>query len=384
MTKFIPVSEPSITQKEIDYVLDAVRSGWVSSLGHYINEFEKKFAEFIGTKYALTTSNGTTALHLAFVSLEIKEKDEVIIPDLTFVATANAVVYTGAKSVFVDIEPDTWCIDPEAIRKVITTRTKAIIPVHLYGHPANMDEIMKIAKEYNLFVIEDCAEAHGAEYKGKKVGSFGEFGAFSFYGNKIITTGEGGMLTTNDERLYERAKFLRDHAMSKEKRYWHTEIGYNYRMTNLQAALGLAQLERIEELITKKRQIFEWYKEFLKDLDSISLNPEKKWAKNVYWMVCLVLDKDFIISRDDLMLKLKEKGIDTRPFFCPISQMPMYTRGTINPVAYDISMRGLNLPSGVNLSMDKIMFICKKVIDSKKRILANGQTYIISKSCERR
>lgn len=357
MNKFIPVSEPSITEKEIHYVMDAVKSGWVSSLGKYIDEFEQKFAEFVGTRYAVAVSNGTVALHLALVSLGIKEGDEVIVPDLTFVATANAVRYTGAKPVFADVDTETWCIDPEDVKKKITSKTKAIIPVHLYGHPADMDEINKIAKEYGLYVIEDAAEAHGAEYKGKKVGSLSDVGIFSFYGNKIITTGEGGMLTTNDEKLYEKAKFLRDHAMSKEKRYWHTEIGFNYRMTNIQAALGVAQLERIDELINKKRQIFQWYKEFLSDIEGIRLNPEKEWAKNVFWMVCLVLEKDFGLSRDELMLKLKEKGIDTRPFFYPISSMPMYGGNCKNKNSKYLSQRGMNLPSGVSLTKEDIMYI---------------------------
>ena len=207
MTKFIPVSEPTITEKEVEYVLRAVKSGWISSLGEFITKFEEEFAKYVGTKYALTTSNGTTALHLALVSFGIKEGDEVIVPGLTFIATANAVAYTGAKPVFADIDSETWCIDPDDIKKKITSKTKAIIPVHLYGHPADMDPILEIAREYGLYVIEDCAEAHGAEYKGKKVGSLGICGAFSFYGNKIITTGEGGMITTNDERLYEKAKF---------------------------------------------------------------------------------------------------------------------------------------------------------------------------------
>lgn len=361
MDKFIPVSEPSITQREIDYVTDAIKSGWVSSLGNHINVFEEKFADFCGTKYALATSNGTAALHLALVSLGINEGDEVIIPDVTFIATANAVSYTGAKPICVDIEPKTWCIDPESIKKKITQRTKAIIPVHLYGHPANMDEIIAIAQEYELYVIEDAAEAHGAEYKSKRVGSMGDLGTFSFYGNKIITTGEGGMITANSDEIYERSKMLRDHAMSKDKRYWHTEIGFNYRLTNLQAALGLAQLERIDELIDKKRQIFEWYKKLLGDLKTIKLNPEADWAKNVYWMVCLVLRKDAGITRDELMVRLKEKGIDTRPFFYPISQMPMYNNQPMNPVAHDLSYRGLNLPSGVNLSKSDIEYISKAV-----------------------
>lgn len=263
MSKFIPVAEPSITQKEINYVLAAVKSGWVSSLGTYITKFEQRFADYLGVKYVLTTSNGTAALHLALVSLGIKEGDEVIIPDLTFIATANAVAYTGAKLAVVDVEEETWCIDPESIKKTITERTKMIIPVHLYGHPANMDEIKKIVEKHGLYIVEDAAEAHGAEYKDRKVGSMGDVGCFSFYGNKIITTGEGGMITTNNGKVYEKAKLLRNHAMDKNKKYWHIEIGYNYRMTNIQAALGLAQFERIDKLIEKKRQIFNWYKEFL-------------------------------------------------------------------------------------------------------------------------
>lgn len=363
MTKFIPISEPSITQKEIDYVTDAVKSGWVSSLGHYINKFEKKFAEYIGVKYALTTSNGTTALHLVLVCLNIKEGDEVIVPDLTFIATANAVAYTGAKPIFVDVDTETWCISPLSIKKAITSKTRAIIPVHLYGHPADMDEINEIAKQHNLYVVEDAAEAHGAEYKGKKVGSLGACGVFSFYGNKIITTGEGGMITTNDEKLYKRAKFLKDHAMSSEKRYWHPEIGYNYRMTNIQAALGMAQLERIDELIAKKRKIFKWYKGALEGLDGVRLNPEKEWAKNVFWMICIILERDYKISRDELMIRLKEKGIDTRPFFYPMSEMPMYRdRGNYsNPIAKNLSKKGMNLPSGVTLEINDVKRICTTI-----------------------
>lgn len=357
MNKFIPVSEPSITQKEIDYVTDAVKSGWVSSLGPYITEFEAKFADFVGTKYALTTSNGTTALHLALASLGIASGDEVIIPDLTFIATANAVAYTGAKPVMVDVDRETWCIDPEAARRAITTKTRAIIPVHLYGHPADMNAVNAVAAENGLYVIEDAAEAHGAEYRNKRVGSLGTCGVFSFYGNKIITSGEGGMITTDNEKLYEKAKLLRDHAMSKDKRYWHEEIGYNYRITNLQAALGVAQVERIEEIIYKKRLIFKWYKECLGGVDKIRLNPKAEWANNIFWMVCLVMEMDGRLgkARDDLMARLKENGIDSRPFFYPVSQMPMYCNDkAVNSVAYDISERGLNLPSSVNLIKEDV------------------------------
>ena len=368
MNRFIPVSEPSITQREVDYVLQAVKSGWVSSLGQFIDRFERAFAEYIGVSYAVTTSNGTTALHLALVSLGIGRGDEVIIPDLTFVATANAVAYTGAKPVPVDIDRETWCIDPESIRKALTPKTKAIIPVHVYGHPAEMERIAELAEAAGLYVIEDAAEAHGSEYKGEKVGGLGNCGVFSFYGNKVMTTGEGGMITTNDKQIYERAKYLRDQAMSQEKRYWHTEVGFNYRMTNIQAALGLAQLERIEELIGKKREIYGWYERFLGNMENIRLNPERSGVRNIFWMVCLVLEKDTGISRNDLMDKLKARGIDTRPFFHPISQMPMYQGGPVNSVASEISEKGLNLPSGVILEKEDIRWITSQI----KRILRVG------------
>jgi len=358
--EFIPVSKPSITQKEIQYIMDAVSSGWVSSLGKYVDMFEEKFASYCGTKYALTTSNGTTALHLVLVALGIKPGDEVIIPDITFVATGNAVKYVGAKAVIVDIEEDTLCIDPESVKKAITPKTKAIIAVHLYGHPANMEEINKIAGEYGIIVIEDAAEAHGAEVNGKKVGSLGHVGTFSFYGNKIITTGEGGMITTNDENLYERMRHLRDHAMSKEKRYWHTEVGFNYRMTNVQAALGLAQLERIDEIIAKKRLIFEWYKEGLKDIEGIKLNYEAPWAKNVYWMVCLEVEGYTEKQRDELMKRLKEKNIDTRPYFYPLSDMPMFEKAD-TPIAHKVYQRGLNLPSYFDITKDQVDYVCKTI-----------------------
>ncbi|MGO8762381.1 MAG: DegT/DnrJ/EryC1/StrS family aminotransferase [Desulfobaccales bacterium] len=361
--KFISISSPSITQKEIDFVKDAVESGWVSSLGKYIKIFEDKFAEFCGTKYALATSNGTAALHLAVALLGIKEGDEVIIPDLTFIATANAVSYTGARPVCADIEAETWCIDPKSIRKKITERTKAIIPVHLYGHPADMDGIMDLAKEYKLYVIEDASEAHGARYKNRMVGSIGDLGVFSFYGNKIMTTGEGGMITTNNPAFYEKAAFLRDHAMSKDKRYWHPEIGFNYRLTNLQAALGVAQLERIDELIDKKRRIFKWYEQSLKGLNGIKLNPQKDWAENVYWMICLLLEESISGKRESLMQKLKQKGIDSRPFFYPISLMPMYKSEEINQIAYSVSRRGLNLPSGVGLTRDEVQYIAQAIYE---------------------
>jgi perosamine synthetase len=362
MQKFVPVYEPSITDRELAYVTEAVKSGWISSIGEYIVEFERKFAEFIGVKYALAVSNGTSALHLALASLGITHGHEVIVPDFTFIATANAVTYTGAKPVFADIDPEHWCIDPEDIVRKITPSTKAIIPVHIYGHPAEMDRIMAIANDYGLYVVEDAAEAHGAECKGEKIGAFGHCGIFSFYGNKILTTGEGGMLTTNDPKLYTRALELRDHAMSQKKRYWHTDIGFNYRMTNIQAAIGLAQLERIEELLRRKLEIFQWYAESLGKSTDFRLNSQAPWAKNVYWMVCLLLDKRTRISRDDLMAQLKSKGIDSRPFFYPLTHMPMYKGHVLNRVAQDISQCGINLPSGYGLDEETVYRIGQEVL----------------------
>lgn len=363
---FIPISQPSIGEKEIEYVTDAVKSGWVSSLGKYIDRFEENFASYCGVKYAVATSNGTTGLHLALVALGIKAGDEVIIPDLTFVATASAVKYIGAKVITVDISEDTLCISPKAIKDAITSKTKAIIPVHLYGHPADMIEINKIAKDHNLHVIEDAAEAHGAEVNGKKVGGLSDAGVFSFYGNKIITSGEGGMVTTNNGKLYEKLRFLRDHAMSKEKRYWHTEVGFNYRMTNLQAALGVAQFERIEEILMKKRKVFEQYSLLLGGFKGVKLNYKAPWAKNIYWMVCLEIIDFSEDQRDEFIANLKNKGIDSRPFFYPVSDMPIYDTSD-TPVTHKIFQRGINLPSYFDLTEKQVIYICECV----KELLLN-------------
>jgi len=360
MNKFIPISKPSITQREIEYVTDAVKSGWVSSLGKYIDEFEEKFARYCNTEYAISTSNGTTALHLVLVSIGVMPEDEVIIPDLTFIATASAIKYIGAKVVIVDVEEDTLCIDPKAIEKAITSKTKAIIPVHLYGHPANMREVNRIAKNSNIFVIEDAAEAHGAEENGRKVGGLGDAGVFSFYGNKIMTSGEGGMITTNDEKLYNKMKLLRDHAMDKDKRYWHTEVGFNYRMTNLQAALGVAQFERIYELLAKKKEIFDWYKEGLENIPNIKLNFQKDGYKNVYWMVCIELYAYDENKRDEFIEMLKEKGIDSRPFFYPVSDMPIYD-SCDTPITHKVYQQGINLPSYFDIQKSDVEFIIRTI-----------------------
>ncbi len=357
MNKFFPISQPTITELEIKYVNDAITSGWVSSLGYYIEELEKEFAKFCGVKYTVLTNNGTTGLHLALEALGIKKDDEIIIPDLTFIATANAVSYIGAKPIMVDIDANTLCIDASKIEAAITNKTRAIIPVHLYGHPANMDEINTIAKKNNLFVIEDAAEAHGAKYKDKIVGGLSDCGVFSFYGNKIITTGEGGAITTNNVEIYEKAKFLRDHAMSKTKRYWHTEVGYNYRMTNLQAALGLAQLNRIDEIIDSRVSIFNWYKKYIKTNESVRLNYTAPWAKSVNWLVCLEVDNLNFELRETLMKNLKEQGIDSRPYFYPVSAMPMYNRKFQNDVSYNKSIIGINIPTFFGLQEQDIQTI---------------------------
>lgn len=362
MKKLIPVFQPTITSLELDYVTDAVKSGWISSLGKYIDIFEKNFANYCQTKYAVSTSSGTTALHLALLAHGIKSGDEVIIPDLTFVATANAVSYIGAKVISVDVDENSLCISPESIERAITPKTKAIIPVHLYGHPAKMHEINKIAKKYDIFVVEDAAEAHGAELNGIKIGGLGDAGVFSFYGNKNITTGEGGIVTTNNKHLYERMCFLRDHAMSSNKRYWHTEVGFNYRMTNLQAALGVAQLERIDSILAKKKDVFDWYFSNLSKVHGVKLNYQEANARNVYWTVCLEVIGFKEKDRDCLIDNLKIRNIDSRPFFYLISDLPMYEK-SFNPSASKIYQRGINLPSYFDITKEQVDYICNQIVE---------------------
>ena len=370
--EFIPVAAPVIGEREIAYVNDAVQSGWVSSIGAYIETFKAGFADYIGVKHAIAVASGTTALHLALHALGIGPGDEVIIPDLTFAATAHTVLQTGATPVLVDVEPDTWCIDPGAIVRALSSKTRAIMPVHLFGHPADMNAISEIAAANNLLVIEDAAAAHGAEVDGRKVGSLGNVGAFSFYGNKVITTGEGGMLTTDDDALADRLRFLKDHGMSKERRYFHSELAFNYRLTNIQAALGCAQLSQIEEFIEKKRQIFGWYRDGFANMKGLQLNIQREGYRNTFCMVSAVLHDDIPLSRDELCVELKALGVDTRPFFVCMSELPhlahlrkITANGSDHSESSRLSRRGFSLPSGCALTREQV----QRVVESVKRLI---------------
>ena len=355
---------PSITEKEITYVTDAITNGHGEMCAYYIKKFEKSFAEYIGVQHALTTSSCTGALHLALVALGIGEGDEVIVPDMSWIATASAVVYTGATPVFVDILPDSWCIDPVEVKKHITKNTKTIIPVHLYGQPCLMYEIMDIAEKYGLKIVEDAAPSVGAEYEYKKTGSFGDIGCFSFQGAKMLSTGEGGMLVTNDTALYHKVKHFAEHGRESTG-FEISDIGFKYKMSNLQAAMGLAQLERVEDLIAKRKQIYDWYCNELDGIDGLMLNKKDTVGeKSIYWMTSIVLNKDFGITRNELMGRLKDKEIDTRPFFPSMSSFKMF-KGTSNKFAHYIGSNGINLPSGHNITKEEVGYVC----DSIKSIL---------------
>ncbi len=353
----IPVYLPSLSGNEKKYVNECLDSTWISSKGKYNSLFENKFAEFINVKYATTVTNGTLALHLALLSLQIGEGDEVIVPTFTYIASVNAITYTGAKPVFVDSDLDTWQMSPDDIKRKINSKTKAIMAVHLYGHPCDMDSILLLAKSNNLYVIEDCAEAIGSEYKGKRVGGFGDVSAFSFFGNKTITCGEGGMVLTNNKKIYERAVHLKGQGLAENKEYWHDEIGYNYRMTNIAAAIGLAQLEQIDLFIYRKIRIANLYKEYLKDLE-LEIHSEHGDVKHTYWMVTIRCKNEKI--RDALRNFLSIKGVETRPSFYPIHMMPMYYKESFSfPNSEVLGYTGVNLPSYPDLTEDKVKYICE-------------------------
>ena len=364
--EIILTAGPSVSSLEASYAYDAAINGWNNNWAKYIRALEKKFADFLGVNYAISTSSCTGALQIALEALDIGDGDEVIVPDQTWVATANAVKYAGAKPVFADVEMTSWNICPNSVRKLINERTKAIIPVHMYGNPCNMDEIMKIASDFNLRIVEDAAPSIGASWKGRKTGTFGDFGGFSFQGAKLMVTGEGGMLVTNNLSLYEKAKKIADQGRNSnaKRSFWIDEKGLKYKMSNLQASFGLAQLERIDTLISMKRRIFKWYKRNLSGLNCIKIHQEHSQAKSIYWMSSICLQNNSNISRDRLIALLKEDGIDTRPTFPAISQYPIWGKNRNEkpaPNANYIAENGINLPSGVCLTESKINYVCEKI-----------------------
>ncbi len=367
----IPVAGPWITEKEIQYVTDAVTNAWYGSANMYHERFEKAFAEYIGVKYAMALPTCTSAIHLSLLALGIKDGDEVIVPDATWIASSAPISYVGATPVFADIDLQTWCLSAESFEACITPKTKAVIPVDLYGGMPDMDAIHAIARRQNIAIIEDAAEALGAEYKGKRAGSFGDTGVFSFHGSKTLTTGEGGMLVTDREELYKRSQVLRDHGRQPGNvMFWNTEVAYKYKMSSMQAALGLAQLERIDELLTRKREQFKWYKEELSGMDGVTLNVEPEGILNTYWMVTIVLEPKFGLNKTQLMERLSQRGIDTRPFFHPLSSIPAYEDSEQahiarqrNKVVYEISPYAVNLPSALSLTQKEIMAVCKALKD---------------------
>jgi perosamine synthetase len=358
--RIIPVCEPTLSGKEKEYVLDCLESNWISSAGKYIPAFEEKFAAECGCKYGVACANGTVALHLGLAALGLEPGDEVILPTFTMIATINAVTYTGATPVLIDSEPDTWNMDVEQLAAKITPKTKAIIPVHTYGHPVDMDPLMELAERHGLFVIEDAAEAHGAEYKGRRAGGLGHAAGFSFYANKIITTGEGGMITTNNSKFASLTQNLRDHAFSSERHFWHKYVGFNYRMTNMQAAVGLAQTEQMSDFIESRRRNAALYTELLKEIPGIVTPPEAGWAKNVFWMYSILVEDEFGLTRDGLRTYLARHGIETRTFFIPMHLQPIYYdafKGQRYPVAEMLCQRGFYLPSASSLTVQQIKYI---------------------------
>jgi perosamine synthetase len=364
----IPVCEPWLAGNELKYITEAVETNWISSAGGYIHRFESLFAEKMGVRYGVACMNGTVALHLALATLGLQPGDEVIIPTFTMIATANAVTYLGGRPVLVDSEPHTWNLDIDQVEAKITARTRAIIPVHTYGHPVDMDALTALSRRHGLFVLEDAAEAHGAHYRGRPVGSLGDAASFSFYGNKIITTGEGGMVTTNREDVARLAWNLRDHAFSTERHFWHKFVGYNYRMTNLQAAIGLAQTEQLEKFVAARRANAAHYTAQLRHIPGITTPPEAAWATNVFWMYGIVLEEEFGLTRDQLRQALARRGVETRTFFIPMHCQPIYFdayRGQRYPVAEDLCRRGLYLPSASSLTREDIDAVVAAIRESR-------------------
>jgi perosamine synthetase len=371
----IPVNEPLIGEQEIEYVLDCLRTGWISSTGEYLDRFEQAWASYCGMRYGVAVSNGTTALQVAVACLGLQPGDEVILPSFTIISCAQAVTYNGGVPVLVDSDPRTWCMDVCQLADRITPRTRAIMPVHIYGHPVDMDPVISLARKHGLAVIEDAAEAHGAEYLTgrdtinplwRRCGGLGNISVFSFYANKLVTTGEGGMVLTNDPAIAEQARSLRNLCFKRERRFYHTELGHNFRLTNLQAAIGLAQVERMPETITKKRWIGETYTQRLTHVPGIQLPVEQPWARQVYWMYGLVLDESTGLDAVEFARLLLAEGIETRPFFLGMHEQPVFAdmglfTGEKYPVAERIARQGLYLPSGLTLTEAQLDNVCHAV-----------------------
>jgi perosamine synthetase len=347
----IPVASPDLSGNEEKYVVEAIRSSWISSTGPFIRRFEEQFAELCGTRYAISVVNGTMALHLALLTVDLRPGDEVLVPSLTYIATANAVRYCGAEPVFVDVDPQTWCMDPAKMEAAITRRTKGVIPVHLYGHPADMDAINHIAATHGLWVVEDAAEALLARYKGRVTGGLARVGVFSFYGNKIVTSGEGGAITVNDPALERRARLLKGQGVDPERRYFFPITGYNYRLTNLACALLCAQLERVHSLVDRRKAIFARYRELLQGIPGVGLQPVAPWAEVAPWLYSITVDAaGYGRGRDELMAILDGHGIETRPFFVPLHRLPPFQeesrrRGEALPLTDRLGATGMNLPT---------------------------------------
>lgn len=362
----IPVCEPFIGDREVELVLDCLKSGWISSAGTYLDQFESLWAQYCNRKHGIAVCNGTVSLELAVGAIKPKPGDEIILPSFTIISCIYAILARGAKPVLVDMDPETWQMNIDQVREKITDRTIAVMPVHIYGHPADMDALLEVCDRHKLKLIEDAAEVHGAEYKGRKCGSFGDISSFSFYANKLMTTGEGGMLVTDDSELAEYCRRHRNLCFKPERRFYHEELGSNFRMTNIQAALGVAQFERLEETVSRKRQIARMYTERLKDLEGLQLPTEKDWAKNVYWVFGLVIDPQIGKTAVEVALHLNSKGIQTRPFFLGMHEQPVLLesglfRGESYPVTEHLSKYGLYLPNSVKITEQEIDYVCEEL-----------------------
>ncbi len=367
----IPVCEPYLGGREAEYVRDCLDTSWISSAGKYLTQFEAGFARYCGCEHGITTTSGTTALHLAIAARGLGPGDEIIMPTFTIAATVFAALYAGATPVLVDADPDTWTMRVDDIAARVGPRTRAILPVHIYGHPCDMDPIRELARRHDLWVLEDAAEVHGAEYKGKKCGSLGDAACFSFYANKIIATGEGGMVVTNDGAFAERCRSLKNLAFSRDRRFLHDAVGFNYRMTNLQAAIGVAQLEKVDEYVALRRRHGARYTALLRGVEGLRLPVERPWARNVYWMYGVVVEDGFGCSRDDLMAGLAERGVETRTFFIPMHEQPVFHQRALfrseqYPVASDLGRRGLYLPSSTGLTEDDLAYVVDAVRDVQR------------------